>query len=406
MKVRVYGHVGQSTGYGRACRDLCMALLASGMELEIRPLGAPSTNEIADSFGAYPALHNKVKPDEMLARPDAVIVHTLPMDCRRVMDLAIDDEHTRGFDVVDVPWIAYTTWEALTPVPPAMRESLSPFSQIWAPSTVTAKAFYSGETPEHMGDVPVRCIPHAFGTDDLEFREGDRLAADGPWSFYYVGAWSSRKNPAAILRAWAMAFEPSDHVKLYMHCPGASEEAFAVALHQTGLMPAQMAPVVKGSLFGRHARIDNDTVRTVHAEMDVFVSATRGEAWNLPAFDAMIARRHIIHTAGTGADHFLRATSAALVPGFPVPASADVRVTRSDAKGAQLEVLNPQGLSSRSTWIEPDIVRIASAMRDAYVNRTRDLSLLYSPAERFSYEAVGKLARTALEDACDNRESR
>lgn len=401
MKVRVYGHVGQSTGFGRACRDLCMSLLAAGVELEIRPLGAPSADEITDSFGAYPALHGHVKPDELLSPPDVVIVHTLPMDCRRVMDLAIDDEHTRGFDVVDVPWIAYTTWEALTTVPLAMRASLDggtrPFAQIWVPSTVTARAFYNGDIPESMDGVPVRVMPHAFDTSSLELRAGDRLEADGPWSYYYYGAWSTRKNPSALLRAWALAFEPTDHVKLHLHCPGASQEAFAVALHQTGLVRDKLAPVV----FRPNRRIDDNGVHIVHREMDVFVSSTRGESWNLPAFDAMLARRHIIHTAGTGADHFLRATSAALVPGFAVPAAADVRVTRSDDKGADLAILNPQGLSSRSTWIEPDLVRVATAMRDAYVNRTRDLSVLYSPAERFGYEAVGKLARTALEAACD-----
>ena len=39
----------------------------------------------------------------------------------------------------------------------------------------------------------------------------------------------------------------------------------------------------------RDRYIDDQALFALHAKSDCFVSASRGEAWNLPAFDAMLA---------------------------------------------------------------------------------------------------------------------
>ena len=116
LRVRYYGHVGQLTGYGRAAADMCMSLLAAGpdaVELEIVPLGAPTKEEAALALARYVPLRDCLRRAEDLhLEPDVCIVHTLPLDCGTVLDRAFDDPDLDP----ELPWVAYTTWEAASPI--------------------------------------------------------------------------------------------------------------------------------------------------------------------------------------------------------------------------------------------------------------------------------------------------
>ena len=89
MRVHLYSHVSYSTGYGRAGREIAYTLLAAGVELEILPLGAKA----AAGYLAHSLMHNDhelyVRTHEeptSTATPDVIIVHTMPLDCGRVLD--------------------------------------------------------------------------------------------------------------------------------------------------------------------------------------------------------------------------------------------------------------------------------------------------------------------------------
>jgi hypothetical protein len=390
VKVRYYGHVGQTTGYGRAAADNCMALLATGqVDLEIRPLGKPSRDEMIDALsGARGVLRGLIRSDAELTDPDVIIVHTLPLDCKRVHDLVsytgINGEPARS--IAEKPWVAYTTWEAMTPIHVELALDLSIFDQLWCPSTPTQSTL--SVTPV----VRVHVIPHAFDPQTLDIRRTCLERRYDRFRFYACGAWSSRKNPAGVLRAWVRAFDPDDPVELVMHCPGATEQ-LVTALYQTGVGVHQMAPVIHST---QHR--DGAYVWALHASSDVYVTASRGEAWNLPAFDAMLAGRHIIAPTPQGSDDFLSGTSARRYAGYHQPALVDVEITERGGGAIKLAVKGAQGLSSKHDWLEPDLAMLSFDMRQAFVDRRRDLEVTYDPIERFGYEAVGKLALAALED--------
>jgi glycosyltransferase involved in cell wall biosynthesis len=385
MKVRYYGHVGQTTGYGRAAADNCMALLATGqVELEIRPLGKPPRDEMIDALsGPRHVLGRHIRADHELTDPDVVIVHTLPLDCKRVHGVVVASGPTINETLAAKPWVAYTTWEALTPIPEDLGIGLSLFDQVWCPSS---KHHYS------PSDTAVYVIPHAFDPESLSPRRTVRLERpEDRFRFYAMGAWSSRKNPAGVLRAWARAFGPDDPVELVMHCPGATEQ-LVTAVYQTGCHD-QMAPVIHSTKHREEAYVWG-----LHASSDVYVTASRGEAWNLPAFDAMLAGRHIIAPTPQGSDEFLEGTSASRYDGFSLPAMVDVAITDRANGAISLAVNGAQGLSARADWLEPNISMLAFLMQQAFIDRRRELDVTYDPIERFGYEAVGKLALAALED--------
>lgn len=411
MKIRYYSHIGRITGYGRAAADLCMALLSTGqIDLEIVPIGRAALAEASVALERYQPLRACLRNDDELSPPDVCIVHTLPLDCVKVMDHAQSGQQGHagfaGFTALDpeIPWVAYTTWEGCGTAPDQVLQALASFEQVWTPSYASSRALGPIVDIQRSRDGSSawsrhKIIPHAFDPATLEERRrtrAERVAIDRggvPYRFYYSGAWTSRKNPAGILRAWGRAFTKNDHVELVLHSPGASQEAYVVAMHQTGLYAQDMAPV----LFDSQSLSEAD-YWALHHQGDCFVTATRGEAWNLPAFDALLAGRHVIHPCGMGADDFLENTSAAMYGGMWAPASVDVAITERMANGVKMSMVGAQGLSSRSTWLEPNLTTLSDLMRAAARDLNCDLKVDYDLAARYGYSAVGRTALSALEE--------
>lgn len=368
MRIRYYGHLQQETGYGRAALDLASALSRAGHQIDVRTIG--------------PRPEAWAPPAELAGGPgvvDAVIVHTLPGDCHRVLEL---EGLRRG---TGPKLVAYTTWEALSAPPHLVGALIAGFDQVWVPSWATAAAFKADE----LGGESVHVLPHCF--DESFYRP---LAA---WNgfvyrFYWIGAWTARKNPSGLIRAFSRIFGPADPVGLVLHSPGCSPSSFAQALAETGLDQADL-PLI--SLSNRS--LSSDEIAQLHVEADCFVTAARGEAWNLPAFDAMLAGRHVISQRGLGSDDFLQHTTAELVNGWEAPAMVDVVASRADDASITVKTVGAQGLTSRSCWLEPDLWALSEAMRWAVQRRTRTIDLAYDPVERFGYAAVAKLALDMLE---------
>lgn len=393
MKVRYYCHAGVRTGFGKAAEGMARALLTiPGIELEIRPL-APYDTITFEGDGL--PLASLVRTDDALdPHPDVVIVHTLPLDCRKVLVHAglLSAMLIQGAWVRPTPMklIAYTTWEGSPPATGAMIAALSDFDQVWVPSRVSC---IRSPEPAHFSE---HIIPHAFNPESLAARRPTEVLRDYPFRFYYIGAWTGRKNVRGLVLAFAHAFTKDDPVELLLHSPNASKENFLTAVHATGLtgMGDSSLPRIRASFeYQRDADI-----LELHGRSDCFVTATHGEAWNLPAFDAMLAGRHVIATSCCGHDEFLYDTSADLVPSSPTIASVDVRV-RSEGHGLELATIGPQGLDARSTWREPNLGELATAMARAFEHGTRTLNISYDPIERYGYEAVGALAHRAIQGA-------
>lgn len=372
MKLRYYSHAHLPSGFGRAALNNVLALDRAGAQLEVVTLGPRP----ADT--PWPIPDHLSHPVES---PDVVIVHTLPGDCHRVLEA---EGLRRG---AGPKLIAYTTWEALT----APQELVDPlyehFDQVWTPSTPSAKAL--GAT-DHQRTI---VVPHCY--DEMAARLPFELLDRRNYRFYWIGSWSARKNPGGLIRAFAYAFGPGSNVELVLHCPGASVETFAATLAMCGLPQNELPAIHISTQF-----LNDATLALFHDESDCFVSAARGEAWNLPAFDAMLAGRHVITQYGLGSDDFLTNTSADLIDGWESPAQVDIAPKHSENGEVTFRRIGAQGLSSRSLWLEPNLTSLADAMLSAYQSRKRDLKIEYDVASRFGYAAVAQQMMDVMENLC------
>lgn len=395
MRIRYYGHVGQRTGYGVAATQMCLALSKhEDVDLEICP-----DFERCDRALIPEALQPLLRGDGAHPKPDAIIVHSLPGDCERILKEALANLPGRHDDDYRHPTtVVYTTWEG-TSVPSNIHESLSCFEQVWVPSEVTSEAFKRDRfwnTPIDI-DGKLKIIPHTY---DSEIPRVSARPLDANFRFYWIGAWMARKNPMGLLRAFMAEFSAQDDVELFLHSAGTPTVLFQLALASTGL-DAPPGPGRTRVLFSNE-NLPDEGMEIIHRDGDCFVTAARGEAWNLPAFDAMLAGRNVISPSELGSDEFLKDTSAYRYESTETYSYLDARVVAPPAgspPGAvAIMTLGGSGMTSRTKWMEPDLEELALAMRAAYKARRRTLQLHYDPATRFGHAAVARLAVNALRE--------
>lgn len=372
MLVHYYGHVGGGSGYARAAEETCRALLKAGVDLRIRPLSAGGRAPVLPERHAVLEPYLRSDGDLIPEFPDIIIAHTLPLDCAKVIDI-VCSEQARSRDAFKA--IAYTTWEGVDGPSPVFRQALAGFDRVWMPNQL-------------MTDFRYDVMPHACGTPAAAVPPADM--GQHPFRFYFIGTWSRRKNPDGLIRAYLHAFGRDDDVELVMVCADADPNAFPAAIAATGVesdMPR---------IRLHRTRASDSELADLHQKADCFVTATRGEAWNLPAFDALAAGRHVITQAGLGSDMFLAKTSACrLHHGLLQPAYGDAIIGADGSIGARLA----QGLSSRSLWVEPDLIALSNAMRYAFKHQKRTIKLEYDIEQEFGYTAVGTRCGRLLEEA-------
>lgn len=149
------------------------------------------------------------------------------------------------------------------------------------------------------------------------FDDDPHLALDKPAReprhFYYIGRFEPRKAPDNVIRAFLRAFAPGQarltiktspipHVSAY---PGAAEvvqrELSDADVARNGWTSGnvwQDVHVIEG-------RLSRQEMLQVHADGDVYVSASRGEGLELPAWDAKLSGRRLIVTECGGPEDFV-----------------------------------------------------------------------------------------------------
>jgi glycosyltransferase involved in cell wall biosynthesis len=421
IRVRYYGHFDRRTGYGKAAEELALALLSTGaVELEI----ATSRHRAAE---VHPQLRDYLhNTDELVGPlssrpgfPDVVIFHTLPLDCVRAAvaeGLLIDQQDNpqalKAYArTSDATLIAYTTFEAVSIAPTEVHFALLPFDQVWVPSHQQADVL------PFLAKGQCHVVPHSFDERRLVELNARSTHHDGDpdrFRFYYIGAWNQRKNVPGLIRAFARAFKREDPVELYLQIAGTPPGELMMALASTGV-PQQHQPRIVSNVH----QVPDLQLTELHVRYDCFVTATRAEGFNLPAFDALLANRMIIAQRELGSDDFLsyeprsgkRAEWAPnrlewasdWITGHRMAAIADVEledgVNANTPSNKMLKVRKGLGVDVRAEWLEPDIHDLTKTLTSAAKDRKRTAWIdpnALNLIERFGRHATGKRALELL----------
>jgi hypothetical protein len=186
------------------------------------------------------------------------------------------------------------------------------------------------------------------------------LGIQNRFAFYFIGDYSAKKNVDGLLKAYYRNFTIYDNVVLILktYISGAPAEKSYELIRERIDEIKQSLRMGKGNTYPPVILIptylSNDEIFSIHQQCDCFVSAERGAAWNIPAFDAMGFGNQVIVNSWGGQSQFIKGPGTFRIPAKKVPVEG-------------MRNYSLQGLfSSRECWYEPDYEELGRSMRSAY----------------------------------------
>ncbi len=358
-RVLYIGVYRDGTGWGQAATDYVLALDAAGIDVVPRPLKLNGR----DHQPPPRLLELERKPTRGC---DVVIQHVLP----HMMDYNGCFRRCIGLFASETSDFRASGW----------AERLNLMDEAWVINRQQVEAC------RHSGVCrPVHVVPHA--TDVTRFQRSYPVPEQlrphreqGDFLFYFIGEYVRRKNLAALVKAFHLEFDPSEPVGLVIKTDRAGlrqadvRDFCSKVRDGLKLVGAREEIILVG-------RLSDEELLGLHAACDCFVQPSYGEAWSIPAFDAMAMGKVPIVTACTGYLDYLSNDTGWLVPGRSEPVFGVDDV--------------PDGLfSGQENWVSVDIGQLRQVMRQAYEDRALRQEKAARGIERahdFSYQAVGAL---------------
>lgn len=372
MKVLYIGVYRDGTGWSRAAIDYMLALRSAGADVVARPIKL--NNKKVEIPEAILEMEQKDATG-----CEAVIQHVLP----HMMDYNGKIDKNVALYVTETTHFKSTNW----------ANKINFLDEAWVPNQCGKQASIDSGV-----NIPIKIVPHACDINKYQQSyEPITLRKDlgDDFVFYTIGEANRRKHLAALIKAYHLEFEPSEQVRLLIKTsmPGYTKEAARKKLYK-------YCEDIKHNLKLYHdinqyskeiiitERLSEEDMMRLHASMDCYVSPSFGEAWGIPAFDAMAMGKTPIVTAWGGYTEYVTNDSGWLIPYRMSPVFGMTETFQDLYTGHE-------------QWADIDVLALCKAMREAYENKElrenkaeEGMDLSYN----FSYEKVGEMMMGLLND--------
>jgi hypothetical protein len=288
--------------------------------------------------------------------------------------------------------ILFTVWERSS-VSPQIASIMKKFGMNWVPCGRNASMLKAS------GVRDVRVVPHPFEPHSpLPHIGRSKKRPESTVLFYTIAKWEPRKALHEALGAFLQEFRPGDPAQYALKTTeGAQWTDYPHSAAKSVLLWLDHPKVqemgwtrenVNGSVRVITDKLPLDDIWRLHRVGHVYVSASHGEGFDMPAFDACLSRSRLIHTGWGGSEDYAPRDSI-----FTWDASVGEEPTHTDYKWFA------------STWAKVDMGRLRKAMRAAYEERTLGEQI---DEAKYSFDSVGKLMRSLVEEvlASNGREVR
>jgi hypothetical protein len=200
--------------------------------------------------------------------------------------------------------IFYTMLEMYNCWPLETVPLLNRARELWVPCSANVQACVrSGVMPEKVVRVPV-----PYFEDDPRLALVERKRAAGVPHLYHIGSIEPRKDQGSLLRCFLLAIKPGDAI---LRIKGRQANAAALARIRAYLLeePEVRAAGWNASAFDKYVQLiaeewSEQQITDLHAWGDVYICASHGEGWNMPARDAKLAGNRMVHVASGGSEDF------------------------------------------------------------------------------------------------------
>jgi glycosyltransferase involved in cell wall biosynthesis len=373
VKVLYIGVYRDGSGYGQAAIDYILALDSVGVDVVCRPLKLNNAN---------PQLPPRLLQLEGKSSSDCdvVIQHVLPHQ----MDYSGRFKKNIGLFAYEMSNFRTSAW----------AERLNMMDEVWAINQQQAFACRDSGVK-----VPVYVIPHATNVERFQCSypvlDGLRpYKEQGDFLFYAIGEFVRRKNYATLLKAFHLEFSPSEPVQLVIKTsmPGKSKDetlkyvnGFAndikrgLKLHGGHLESYKQELVIA-------ERTTDESILSLHSTCNCFVLPSYGEAWCIPAFDAMAMGKTPIVTDCCGFQDYMSDDEGWMVKCHREPAFGVMDSFQDLYVGTE-------------SWQSADVGHLQLCMRQAFADRLLQDEKAFRGTKRayeFSYEKVGMTMKERL----------
>ncbi len=372
-------------GFAEHARRCARALAMTGCPVHLRsgrPIVLDPTDEmeaiqrqyrdlVHASIGRYSAQVHQLVPTEG-------ILQRITMPTAAAIRGGMSAEQMR---LVNSFRVLSTVWER-EPLPAYDAEALSRVGQAWVACQANARMLIEAGVPAEK----VRVVPIPFLPDDPHLALRGRKRRPGPVRFYNIGKWEPRKEQDRVLGAFMMAFRPGEATLImktsrsapnfggsYPKSPSESVQRWMVdeRVKQNGWT----ADNVNKHIFLIQEVISEERMVALHAMGDVYVSLSRGEGFDMPAYDAKLSGNRMVYTPSGGPQDFAQGSD------FPVPKTGTVPCHPFYGWGTGRYLDYDLGDAAKALQLAHGAVRLGPIDEAEEINALR---------RRFSAEAVGR----------------
>ena len=305
-------------GTAVAARLHARALAAQGVPVLLRSFSGVVVNEdgVAESVFAT-GLPDSVKT-EVGTLPDtsigtlAIILRHLVVRGQGALENYLMPRHVLHTDpeillglrrAVYDSTITYTVWER-DRVAPGVAALLARCGQTWVPCRQNAAMLIRSGVPAEK----VYIVPHPYEPSDPICRLTARRPQQGR-RFYTIGRWEPRKGLHELVGAFMQAFRPGDDATLTIKTSAGKWLGYPPPDESIAGWLKQYDYWKNPETLAQHLKVDTrryprSKILKLHFDSNVYVSASRGEAWALPAFEAKLAGNRVVHVPYGGTAEF------------------------------------------------------------------------------------------------------
>lgn len=356
-KVLYIGNYKEATGWGYHCRENILALDAVGVDVVPRHISFG--DQLSESHPIIKMLEEKDDKD-----CDVVIQHTLP----HLMDYDGRFEKNIAVYLTETDHFRNTCWP----------QRLNLMDEGWVVNSQMLESSDNSYVNIPLHIVPIPCDPTKY---QKSYKPLDIPEIKDKFVFYTICEANRRKNLEALLKAFHLEFKPNEDVSLIIKTNNYNLIKELCDHVKRGLKLYNNDVYHPEVLITDH--LSEEDIMRVHATGNCFVSTSHGEAWCIPAFDAMAMGKTPICTYFGGPSDYL-VGSGFLVKSYYEPV---------------FDMVNslPDLYVGNENWVSVNINCLRTSMRYVYSNDVSDISKNgIDNAYKYSYYEVGNKMRELI----------
>lgn len=372
MKVLYVGHYKEGGGWANAAKGLISALDSVGVDVVCRNIILTQNQPINDNL--------KKLESKDTTGVDFCIQNVLP-------------HHLIGSTKFKKN-IAYHLLESTNLKYNAWITNLRYMDEVWVPCKDNQVELKNVDIEN------VKTVPLAFDLDSYKRSEKDLLnfkayGINSSYKFYTIANINQRKNIESIIKCYYATFKPNEDVVLIIKVNkhGYNKNSlFNYMNHICENIRKEMGIYPKHEYYNNIIviadNLNDKEISSLHNQSDCFINLSHGEAWSIPAFEAMCYGNHPICTSWGGPTEYINKNDKET--GYLIDYTWKT-CTNSDAAFNHI-------FRGNEFWTFPNEKQASEAMRYYYENRKSEKNnqgLIY--AEQFSLKNVGNKIKEILE---------